>query len=346
MKYNILAQLQFQHTYYKNKQWQQMDLIPTTATQKLCKQYRCLFRKEAQSYYLLYGAQAGQKNLLLEEKENLGFSFLLMLNDSTFQNYTDIPLFPMHTHKFYFNTSTFETTSNEVLEKQVAAADQMHFYPKAFNYTIKDKTDATGELVVKDKKGNIVATQTITDSHQEVFFDLTDKEDACYYCFLEEEAIDRFYSGSNWNPNCAGILNFEIKPADYLGNEADFKYKIHHIIFKNRVTFWRYYIINNNPNEYGNYQITNEKNPIQFSDQGDTSLSNGQSARLLVAEESMPLQAAYDGNFKLKMNKMINGIASKVSESMLLPHANTYQIKPVRQADHTIQMYSDMYIYL
>jgi len=336
--YKRLFEVQLFHSYYRKGIARDVKLKPTNATLQTVRNLGLqMFVSPENHITILYNTKL-ESGTIDALKEGGKFTFRLEVNHPLFFNFTDIP---------------------DIIEEQILLLTNLNendkqLLTKGNQISPEDIVDVGNELetieITKD-----ASTIKLTDIHENTVFEetcqppvyfmnLRDDGEGYYQFHLNDEIIGSYYIQKNNNP-CLGMVELHFGEHVPVANnpltaENRIESKIFKINFEARKTFWKYYFINQNENNYNQYTITDASLPLTFSNEGKVELFNGQEAELLVAEEPLSLKEAPETNFRLNMKKNGKGI----NFQMNLPNASVEIIKP--HLEEKSKVYSEIFVYL
>lgn len=139
------------------------------------------------------------------------------------------------------------------------------------------------------------------------------------------------------------IIRIKIKFEEIINAEKANANLAYQIQLTARQTQWQYYIINNSNQNYNEIEVQSNTEEIQFSNEGETELQNGQKALLFSSGTTrIPLKNSAEYSFDLINNKQT--IAGNRKETIFkglpIPNVSNLQILD----DQTIA--SPMYVYI
>ena len=100
-KFEIILTLNFEHEYYTEKEFKEIELIPHAQTLIFFKNHRIIFKRLKSKYLLIQEGAIidGNWQPTIEVSENKDFVFQFKINDPLFQAKTDIDFFANKTSK-------------------------------------------------------------------------------------------------------------------------------------------------------------------------------------------------------------------------------------------------------
>jgi hypothetical protein len=273
--------------------------------------------------------------------DDLRLTFLMFLNNSYFENFTDLPLTKEPKAKMYFNNLT--SNPDYFLHSQSTAGedDFIRIVNGIYNYyqTVDDKNTRLLQLFLREK--SLKMDEETVDPVDETItcqFDMRRYRPGIYELRVDGTVADSFYliQDLEYAKAYALIDIFTDVPESnrFIMQDDTVTPKRYRISFNNRKTFWRYKI-------FSQKNIVLQEPFIEL--QNDTGLfeNSPDGSLCFISKNSMDLKE--EPVCEIKLRKKVNGNQVTVIDN--LPNAAIHQILPEKENDQT-KIYSDIFIYL
>lgn len=349
-----LFTLHYWHHYFSDRVCRDFSIEPTEATKDLMRNFRMVFKPVKDGVVVLYDKAKTDMLLRITNPTPEKLTFIVRHTNPRFINFTEIPFTPIET-LFYFNNLKKNVSSlqEKLLHPQafVAAAPetQVQRVTRVFEYTFDTPvayqditiTDATGKEIVKKELGegqeSIKKTTHTIHLGGMPFGCFTIKAKGAknvLQCYTTDFAFDK----------CFGVIDIYLNDAPDTANRlVDGKGGMtspdYYIQYNARVTYWRYYIVENDNVQYNAHQVLDKDKKIEFGSSAAVTLNNGRTATLITSKTPIPLKQYPVSKFELNMKRNGKGTTATVN----LPLANVEVIKPDMREG---KVYSDIYVHL
>ncbi|MDB4582340.1 hypothetical protein N9164_04245 [Draconibacterium sp.] len=381
IKFDILFEVIVEHDYFKDKTIKDLSIKPTENTLQVLNNYGLLFRNTAKGFVILYeidtttSTQEPLKPIITSEK----FSFEIYINDSYFNNYTNIPIDHKGPHILYFNNLDENIgDSKMMLNKDPIVGEKDISRLIATYYNIQEPATSSSTLLeVIDSNGTTVFSKSVVKIEDSLVYQIDfDKIGAGWFDIkIGGISRDAVYVDKNIHRNPVfGIIDIYATtdvPSSYrfVASDGAVASKVYNIRFAQRTTTWKYYVILNNidsdPSLVVIYQnplpgSSEEIYPsgITFSKTPLTAVSNELVIKygldkvfLFKSSDELPLFEIPKSKISLiKPDSTDEDVdEDEINDDVItnLPNANITAIKPIEnEITHEIELFSEIFIYV
>jgi len=226
--------IEVKNSYFADGLCSTFSLVPFENINKILTNYNILIHKKNNTYSFYIGI-SGQKKLNLSEEfsglNNLYFQ--LILEDSLFYNYTDIPLVEPK-QLFFFKNS--ENSSLLQINEQVSKDDLITIHQEKFSTQVNIKTDV---VEIKNKKGITLQKQPDPDKKYHPI-NLSNLTTGAYQLWINGKQIELFYHFDTiLSEKCFGVLKLDLKEVIKAAQEV-LELSLQ---FESRAVYWQYQVI-------------------------------------------------------------------------------------------------------
>ncbi len=344
--YRKMLNLEVMNRYYRNLQSPDLDFSPSADCRRILSRYGMAFRKTGNGFSL-YAEVNEDGKLKKPVEDNLRLTFFGILNNNSFENFTDLPLERGQKEKFIFNNlavnsqSLFGSGETSLLLNQGDHVTSLDLR-KIVRYGHRlEKTMSGDELVfslILEPEGRTMDSQTIK-AEDGVFYwqhHMRDLPAGNYRLEADGTSVDEFY----FNPEkqiseaYAVLEIFTDVPVgnQFIINHNQISEKTCRIAFLNRSTIWRYKATNRNNHTLPDPAIAIGSNTGLFTHDGN-----------LVFTSANEMELTEEPVKGISFLKNISSLSTEILSD--LPNPDTCQILPVRSGGSVI-IYSDIFIYL
>ena len=244
IKYVLIFEVEFLHDYYSNKSCDDIKVIPSATCRTILQQHGLRFIASHGRFKVF--AKVTEKNgknfINSPLPENCALSFLLALNNSTFQTFTRLDLKANQKDRFYFNNLLNNKQGDtlhlaaDTTEKKAGNKDLIQFVKGSFQFTANADVPEKSIKIEYTDTGAIlqqVLNENENISRKQFSFDLSGMPTGRAALKNGAATEEKFYVANTADPqNVFGVVdNFQVKGK---------KYTIH---FANRQTTWRYNVV-------------------------------------------------------------------------------------------------------
>ncbi len=227
--------LAIHHFYFIKNECTVFDIRPTSATQRIMKNYGIRFQK-IKNQYLIYVEVAANKKIWEELRTAGDLYFELINTDPYFNNYTEVILPRKENTVYYF---TNEAVMNRFNPTGSSALKTLSYQPLRFNIGVpKDK-----KSTISIKQNGQEICQLISPEKQAtVFIDLNAFGNGIYELWIDNVLSNTFYGASEaLNINGLGIFHINLRNA--LESLKENVLPTLNINFEARATFREYIVV-------------------------------------------------------------------------------------------------------
>ena len=278
-----------------------LQLQPTRETQRWISSHRILMRSMPTAI-TLYKTDETPENY----KELL--TFLLMVDDAQFYNYTLLPVVSVKDQLCYLSDKDGSLSENSSIKAT-------NFHNKI--YAITPGEDAIREeeqLRVTDQSGTTVV-ETRWDGNTPLMALLNNLPPGKYN-WTYGDRKGSFFGAPETIRKGFGLIEIDLKTAENI------TYNIH---FNVRESFWEYYVIDKQQTD-NRYEIVDEDKQYQFDAPEQTEVLGGKRALKIVSKDPIPFKQQPDYEFKL-ITKVSSGRTQPWNGTILLPKARTEHLQ-------------------
>ncbi|MEM7106108.1 MAG: hypothetical protein AAF502_23450 [Bacteroidota bacterium] len=343
--YKGLLVLRMRHSYYRDANPSDLSIVPTTETLETLRDHDLLYKAFNDGFAILYSTEkTGQLIDLMEEDFRL--TFFINNTDPYLINYTELPFTGPDQFYSFNNLGDLpekegslqlhrgDSPGEDTIRTVKPAAFTYQVNPKAQHTTIEVTDVLNNRLIKEDIKDMPYFPIDLTYEPQgEYTLKVNGKEDQTFYALHEKMKGPPF-----------GMIDLFLKDALKLasGGKKEFERLEYLINFEARTTTWNYLFINEDETRnfnFSDYQITNSKKKISFTDPETITLPTGLEATIMASESPIALKEYPEENFQLKVKKNGKGITFQVD----LPNPTVDALKI--NTDNG-EMYSEIFVYL
>jgi hypothetical protein len=265
IKYVLIFEVEFLHDYYSNKSCDDIKVIPSASCRTVLQQHGLRFIASPGRFKIF--AKVTEKNgknfINSPLPENAVFSFLLVLNNSAFQTFTNLNLKADQKTRFYFNNLLNNKQGDllhlaaDTAEKKAGNKDLIQFEKGSFQFTanadvpeknIKIEFSDTGEVFQQ------VLNENENISRKQFSFDLSGMPAGRAALKNGAATEEKFYVANTADPqNVFGVVEifyrqginaaYQFLEKDNASGNFQVKGKKYTIHFANRQTTWRYNVV-------------------------------------------------------------------------------------------------------
>ncbi len=317
-------------------------------------------------YWLYVGIPKDANGDPLEETVQLGsillsfsMSFTSPVAANDFHVYTDLPLQPDTNKIFTFlhEWSMAEAGAPSISTVQVDPATQQvalsapQFVPELPEHRplLLSVTDAAGKQII---------TETLRRQVEGVppyVLSLVEEDWGVYHLDLTNTSGEAVAETAQFctaipggNQGLWGLVQLHIPKVEINAREPLVIDQIPglKLAFESRGTRWRYNLINHNNVNFDGLQLSNNKEPIAYTESNRETNQEGQVSKVtLTLDEDIKLLKNQTTVIQLDLLKKNGGEEMESSLSISLPHPVPNQIK-VERIDGVLTAFSDMYIHI
>lgn len=305
-QYRTLFHVSLRHAFYEDKLAKDLVLEPTPRTRQLMRQYDLLAKTDGSTFRLIYGTGAGQSPTLALTQGTIQLRFVLRNNNPFFLNITNLPFFNTYSKRLYFHN---------VGKTHTAGAE--------------------AALSVRSTVGE----EDLLPSNDKILVTVPDHEE------IQEHPLQASDLGLvDFHIGLEGDASIAPPSADPTVIRQETRYSLS---FEARSTRWRYHIVNKSQLIYDRMDVSDGRNSMAFT-AGIPRTLNGadHEATPLLSDAVLLLQERQPLKPKLKLSAQNgNGESTELFKPIDLPTPDWKRISAEDPSD-TLQVYSDMYVYL
>lgn len=297
-----ILKLSCTHDYFSGR-ISGITLKPTRATQRWADTHGVLMRMSPDEI-VLYGPE--ETETPGDEEELL--TFLLLVNDTQFYNYTQLPPVSTKDRLCYVPFTDGRRKTSRTI-------DETNFFDRIQGIAVKENSNSEKPLQIKNQLGEEVISLSWNGRTSLLPF-MNDLPPGKYdWTYGEEEGYFFVVPGSTGR--VFGLL--EIRRESL----KDAEIALH---FEARTSIWEYYIIDKK--EAGNgYEIIDEKGDHVFSFGTRTSVLGGRSAVKIASEAPIAFKQYPEVEFKLVTHVNSGGMKQPWNGTMALPAGKSGQLQ-------------------
>jgi len=260
IKYTSLFEIDFLHDYYTDKKCKDIRVIPSPACIDLLRQsgLRFLTSETGCKVFAKVNESGGKDFIKSPIPENTRFSFLLLLQNSSFETFSLLNLKKGEGQHYYFNNLVSNISAGNIpnlvtdaASKQVSDADLIRFERNTYSFNQNNNAaERTGEIRFTDTGERITRD---FENYKNVFrfsFNLQETSGGRASFFIDDLNVDRFYVMDNGSrQDVFGVVEIFYRTAlpaayQFLNNDHSVSNKKYRISFANRQTTWRFKVKN------------------------------------------------------------------------------------------------------
>ncbi len=296
-----------------------LQLMPTKTTRKWVDAHRILMRNLATDITLYKTEETP------EDYQEL-LTFLLLVDDTQFYNYTRLPAIATKDQLCYL------TNKDESLEEK-SEIDEYHFFDKTYSIMLGEAVVKEEKpLIIKDQAGEIVA-ETSWNGHTPLFSLYHDLPPG-KYDWTYNTAKGSFFGDQGITGQVFGLVEIDLKTAE---NKT---FTIH---FKTRASIWEYYIIDKQQTG-NNYEIVDEQENYRFRIGEKTEVLGGKQALKIASQNPIPFKQYPDYEFKLVTRVNSGNMIQPWNSSLILPTARSEHLQVFEEQQ--LRYITPIYIYI
>jgi hypothetical protein len=279
IKYKLLFELEILHSFYRNGKCPDFNLTPTEACKAALNSFGLRFLPTMFGGKV-YAKVKPDETLQSPLAEGCKFSFSMLLNNRSFDNFSKINALKPRGSHYYFSNLTSNLSSDSVpllvsnsTSKVVSDADLLPFVSHSFSYSHKSTTDFQDGLLQFPDSGEVF-TQRLTNynNHFNFSFDLEKSRGGRASFFVEGVEKASMYVLSRGEPrDLFGTIEIYYQSTlppefQFQNNNLTISPKKYQIPFSHNSTRWRY-IIDRRFNQSVSEVVVNKANgsPIPFT---------------------------------------------------------------------------------
>jgi len=333
-KITTLINIKVSHLFFQSGKMKGWNIASTISTRKLMRKSGLFFKHKGIETTIGF-THIKTAEFLENHKTALSLDFIITIPNPYFQNFTKIPLFsPVEKYLYFKNW--------------------------------KDANSGNNGSITVGHNPTIISKFTNQFLHQTPSVNAED-------LFSKSEDFTKLYP--SYSSSNIGIINLKINKELLTGAEEEnfqpYQYKIH---FEARKTIWRYFFLNNKQGLYENIKISDDTNMKKKEEElhtskGDYRLSDGNVVKGYSLTKPRALKEYYPDNLKAELVKKVKMQAKiRVNEfatltrsitangktipernnnpKIILPNATEQTTRGIKTANGTVQMYSDIYVYM
>jgi hypothetical protein len=344
--YRKLFTVELSHKYYREQLSPDFRFSPSEDCSRILSRYGLAFRETGYGFTVF--ADTGQDALLKKSiSGNVRLTFLGFLVNSSFENFSDLPLEREPSERYYFSNlkvnqvNLFGSGESSLLLNKGSRVTDDDLVPLASSIRRYEESPATGSKVfslILEPEGTVKNRQTIetSDGFLSWQHDFRDLDAGLYRLEADGTEVDRFYFSREPSAGAAYMIIeiFTKVPAGnaFIVSSNQISEKTYRIAVLNRSTYWRYRATNRNGHTLTNPAIAVGTNTGLFTGTSD-----------LVFTSVSPMELLEEPVKGIRFLK--NGSGSSTELLANLPNPDVGQILPVKSSD-TWTIFSDIYIYL
>ncbi|TMI64919.1 MAG: hypothetical protein E6H07_03095 [Bacteroidetes bacterium] len=265
IKYVLIFEVEFLHDYYSNKSCDDIKVIPSATCRTILQQHGLRFIASHGRFKVF--AKVTEKNgknfINSPLPENCALSFLLALNNSTFQTFTRLDLKANQKDRFYFNNLLNNKQGDtlhlaaDTTEKKAGNKDLIQFVKGSFQFTANADVPEKSIKIEYTDTGAIlqqVLNENENISRKQFSFDLSGMPTGRAALKNGAATEEKFYVANTADPqNVFGVVEifyrqslnaaYQFLEKDNVSDNFQVKGKKYTIHFANRQTTWRYNVV-------------------------------------------------------------------------------------------------------
>lgn len=361
IQFDILFEVEIYHNYYNSGISEDFNIVPTSISQKILRNYGLLFRKTSKGFVVLYEyvLELEQKHPLKPIEENIKFSFILQSKNPYLINYSNLPLdkkpnqiYRLHNLNDNQQNGNLLLTSDDTIN-HVSQNDRIEIKPQLFQYSFESLNE-TAEMEILDELRNPVPKSkrnvAIVDGILNYLVNLQSFAPGKYILKVDGDQKLEFYSSDELvgKNNVFGVIDIfrnDSVPNLYQFTKPnnDVKQKTYQVKIDNRMTYWKYYIVlkyrvkDVKPDDFSlTYPDSNGTN-VKFESLNKEELADGTVTFPFLSNIELPLKQVPVKGIKLDKTNS-NGNRLEIAN---LPIPSVKTLTKIKN-----ELYSNMYVYI
>ena len=337
----------FKHLFFSTENMRDIQIAPTQKTAILIKNIGLFFKVGSADMMLGYSEKTMQ--YLEDDPSKIMLVFVIKNENPHFQNYTQVTRFIPDEKVFYFDNLNKEVNENNLtlLHDGDYVEDENLIELRNPKYEMKLEEGATEIVILDQLENEIIKYELEGDENLEkIPIYLEEVAPGFFHLIQNNEKYSSVYIADPSVGNNFGMLHlfFDLEMLEDQEFAEDNMIKWNYEIrFLNRVTYWRYYFINDTFNGAPSFEITHTEEDIVFSlSEEKKQLINGGEAWVMISQTPIPVKEKYSHHFSVTFKTKSESGREVTVE---LPNADMTRIRRELKDGKEI-MYSDMYIYL
>jgi hypothetical protein len=336
------------HDYFTSGFSTDFSFKPTKECRFALSRYGLIFKSAANGFAVFYEAKetGGIKLPVKPISNDERFSFVMTLNNRSFQNFTELPLDNVITQRYYFDNLDDNKNGSDLLlvndpvKKFVDKDDVTDIEANILNYS-ESSVNQSALVKILDKFNNVMMSKAFSNIGGRINaqFDLSILDAGVYKIEVDGVIKKTFYKDNIiLFDNVFGIIDIfknSSVPSDYrfADTAGNVSFKQYIIQFHRRSTIWKYFVIKKYKTTAPNLTLQVGANPALSG--SPHILPDGTSSTLFDLLSPSELKEEPVENIKLISNGTIL--------IQNLPNPSVEIIKPDTIAN---KVYSEVYVYI
>lgn len=329
LSFRSLLRFNVFHEYYAQRFCRDFDFYPTASTQVWLKKMDLVYKVNDFGFEIGYNMDRQEIiSYFLEQEDLLKLSFVLFPKNPFFFNFTNLP--------FVADSTFYVSNLNpNVLAENDLRLHKANFLGKEDLFPIKEaffdieSAKENQNLEILDINSRTVFQKVLLEGKNQV--DISDLPAGKYALTLDKKIVEEFVFANfkSASKPLVFIDFFWVSPTKNkkkydLYSQNTVTSRLYHLVFQNRSTIWKYYVVPKYANNFTSLQLETSNNS-KFSKAVETQISDGSKAFLFVSEQ--PLELKEITNYEFQLKKQQRSDTSKVVIKRM-PVANNKLIKP------------------
>ena len=342
IKYHKWFSIELVHDYFPDSVCPVIDLIPSALSAGRMKNYEIRIRKGTGEFTFYVGMEASEEFDSASALNGLDeLFFALMITDSVFGMYSEIPWFS-DDQKFSFGNG-LNGSDTTALQRaaSVSKDDLLPFTGNPFALTVPE-----GDVTIKvsDLLGNVVFEAALQDNtHAQVPVQLPTGSEGLFQCFVNDALQQTIQILPEATPdNCLGMLRLDIAALTTAEQSEPYVLTV-----PVRSAFHQYKIIVPESRKIDVVQMTVTDNAgNSYTGPEEQDVIGGQKARVFTSPASEPLQQRQDKGPKLVV-EYTNDMSTSVHPlEITLPNPSPESLGMYQQGEHAGAYFSSTIVYV
>jgi len=341
--YHKWLEIEVTHTYFIDIVCSVLNLVPTSATAQILKNYQILIKRHANTFSFYVGLTEGASLNVLEQLEGISnLYFQVLLEDNFFFNYTDME-FSNETALLFFSNLNKEPNATQLQQSQFTnETDLVSNRPEIFNINL---TAEDTSLQIKTLDGTTLISEDLSNTGTLNYgINLSSQESGVYQLFLNDKLIDTFFMSSERTAlNAIGVIQLNMESFKNIDAEDP----TYHIDFNARAVHRRYKVVlpTERRMEVSTLKIKGMENEI-YNGPVKERLMGEQMAEVFTSDIALPLKIALDKHPQLNV-VYTSEFSNRTNELELkLPNPSVEQIAKNTNEENEVSFFSSTIIYV
>jgi len=348
-----LCDVYCQHDYFKDKNWANIEIVPSNETREALKGMHLIFQTTKKGFVLGYRS-APEIPHFSRMNEIIQLTFWLKTNDPAFMNYSDLP-YEMTSDIYYFTNRVEKKMDTDqrslAVYNEVTSEDRVPISGHSFKFEFAETlTDAY--VMVENELGQMVFERQFEGDADYININLAGEPPGRYHLYVDHIPEMSFYLMPPAMPRTFGVIDLYFDKSDasnysFFDANGDTIRQTYNIHLKSRAVKWKYFVVENgNTSQHTDFQVFDSRRNrgddlVQFDEPEEVIMETNAKAIQISTSEPLPFSESQDEKFKLRTKKG----KTKVDWITDLPCAsprNPFKSNP----DDKYELYAELLVYL